>query len=197
MASVMQPIGNDPLDPNRLSLNNGLHQGEFFLGPQIPAVNASPVQNIVEHLAKRDDGTDEFVTMKMLLLSQKGVPSGDGQGKVLLHNEHLILSLLQDQPGVIHHHGLFKDRRHFILVLDCLVPHEYDHEGKYKDFINLQHYVIREKRLNEREALELFCTALSTVRALHKVCVGFIDICHPVTIQLRNLKDVGVLLVFF
>ena len=169
MASLLQSIGNDPLDPSRLTLNNGIHQGEFYVGPQIPAVNAPPVRNIVEFLAKRDDSGDEFVTLKMLMLSKEGEASEDGQGKVLLHNEHLILSLLQDQPGVIHHHGLFKDRKHFILVLDCLVAHNYDCDGKYKDLVNLQRYVIKEKRLKEREALELFCTVLTTVKTLHKV----------------------------
>ena len=172
MASLLQSIGNDPLDPSRLTLNNGIHQGEFYVGPQIPAVNAPPVRNIVEFLAKRDDSGDEFVTLKMLMLSQEGESSEDGQGKILLHNEHLILSLLQDQPGVIHHHGLFKDRKHFILVLDCLVAHNYDHDGKYKDLVNLQRYVIKEKRLKEREALELFCTVLTTVKTLHKVTIA-------------------------
>lgn len=29
------------------------------------------------------------------------------QGKMLLHTEYSLLSLLSDQDGVIHHHGMF------------------------------------------------------------------------------------------
>ena len=32
----------------------------------------------------------------------------DRQGKMLLHTEYSLLSLLHDQDGVIHHHGFFK-----------------------------------------------------------------------------------------
>lgn len=161
-------IGNDPLEPNRLSLNNGIQQDDFFVGPLIPSVNATPVRNTFEYLAKREN-SDEFLTLKILTVNQDGETNEDRQGKVLLHNEHLILSLLQDQRGVIHHHGLFKDRNRYILALDCLVAHEYDPERKYSDYVNLQHYVIKKKRLQEREALELFSNVLMTVQALHKV----------------------------
>ena len=164
----MELEGNDPLDPYRLILHNGLNQGEFFIGPHLPAVNASPVQNISEHLAKRE-GSDDFVCLKVLTVSTEGETVEDRHGKILLHNEHLILSLLQDQPGVIHHHGLFRDRNRFILVLDCLVAHDYDLSNRYRDLINLQHYVIREKRLREGEALGLFCCVLTTLEAMHRV----------------------------
>ena len=160
--------GNDPLDPSRLSLNNGIHQGDFFIGPPLPCVNPTTVRNMVEYLAKRD-GTNEFMCLKVLSISAEGESSDDRQGKVLLHNERLILSLLNDQPGVIHHHGLFTHRNHYILVLDCLLAHEYDTDGRYKDFINLQHYVIKRKKLHEREALEMFHNVLTTVRLLHSV----------------------------
>lgn len=160
--------GNDPLDPSRLSLNNGIHQGDFFIGPPIHGVNPTTIRNMVEYLAKRD-GTNEFVTLKVLTISSDSETNDDRQGKVLLHNERLILSLLSDQPGVIHHHGLFRDRNHFILVMDCLVAHDYDSEGRYKDYVNLQHYVIKRKKLNEKEALEMFHSILTTVRVLHSV----------------------------
>lgn len=167
--------GNDPLDPSRLSLNNGIHQGDFFIGPLIHSVNPTSVRNMVEYLAKRD-GTSEFITLKVLTISTDVESSDDRQGKVILHNERLILSLLNDQPGVIHHHGLFRDRNHFILVLDCLVAHEYDSDGRYKDYINLQHYVIKRKKLHEKEALEMFHNILTTVQMLHSVSYTFISI---------------------
>ena len=54
----------------------------------------------------------------------------DNQGKVLLHNEHSILSILQDTPGVVRHHGLFKESQRIILVLSCVYKHDYDQEKK-------------------------------------------------------------------
>lgn len=160
--------GNDPLDPSRLSLDNGIYRGDFFIGPPIHTVDPATVRNIMEYLAKRDD-TDEFMTLKVLTISTDNESIDDRQGKVLLHNERLILSLLNDQPGVIHHHGLFRDRSHFILVLDCLVAHDYDSDGRYKHYINLQQYVIQKKKLHEKEALEMFFSILTTVRMLHSV----------------------------
>ena len=161
-------IGNDPVEPNRLTLNNGLQHADFYVGPPVQSVNASPVTNITEYLAKRKD-SDDFVTLKVLTLSAAGDSAEDRHGKVLLHNEMLVLSLLHDQPGVVHHYGLFKDRNLLILVVDCLHSHEYDVRGRYRDFINLQHFVIQEKRLGEREALDLFFQLLTTVDALHRV----------------------------
>ncbi len=161
-------LGNDPLDPHRLSLNNGIVQGDYFIGPPLPPINPTPVRNITEYLAKREN-SDEFVTLKVLSMS---VAEETRHGRSLLHNEHQILSLLQDQPGVIHHHGLFKEQARVILVLDCLIAHEYDPSRQYVDYVNLQHYVIKEKKLKEKEALELFCGVLATVETLHKVCIG-------------------------
>ncbi len=171
MISHTSPLGNDPLDPHRLTLSNGIQQGDFYIGPVLPPVNATPVQSMNEYLAKRDDNSDSFVTLK-ILQNHSGKESEVSQGKLLLHNEHLVLSLLQDQPGVVHHQGFFKDRGRFILVLDCLVAHTYNRDGHYKDFVNLQHYVIKKKRLEEKEALELFYNVVSTVRSLHKVRYG-------------------------
>ena len=56
----------------------------------------------------------------------------ENQGKVLLHNEHSILSILQDTSGVIHHHGLFREHQKIILVLSCLYQHNYDNDGQYQ-----------------------------------------------------------------
>ena len=165
---MASPLGNDPLDPNRLLLNNGIQQGEYFVGPPVSTVNTSPVRNVSEYLAKQVNA-DKFVTLKVLTVANDGEERRDRQGKVLLYNEHLILSLLQTQPGVIHQHGLFRERNHCVLVLDCLVSHDLDPAARYQDFINLQHYVIKEKRLREKEALELFCNILGTMESLHKV----------------------------
>ena len=62
----------------------------------------------------------------------KGDSEEDNQGKVLLHNEYSMLTILQDTPGVIQHHGLFRESSRIILVLSCLYPHDYDQEKKYQ-----------------------------------------------------------------
>lgn len=75
---------------------------------------------------------DYYSTVFLLYI---GDQTEDYQGKLLVHNEHSILSLLQDQPGVVHHHGLFRESNNIILVLDCLHQHDYDSSGQYKVYI--------------------------------------------------------------
>ncbi|SMN12357.1 hypothetical protein SPBRAN_578 [uncultured Candidatus Thioglobus sp.] len=139
-----------PFDVNRISLDNGLQQGNYFIGPTV-AFSSNSIKGLTECLAKRED-LDEYVIFKILHYINDERRDYSSQGKYLLHNEHLILSLLQDQQGIIHHHGLFKYRGAFILVLDCVMSHEYDKKGVYKDYINLQQYVIQKKKLQEIEA---------------------------------------------
>ena len=43
------------------------------------------------------------------------------------------------------------------LVLECLQPHDYASSApRTRHLANLQHHVIREKRLDERQALAIF-----------------------------------------
>ena len=50
-----------------------------------------------------------YHSFQMLSLSDIGRETQDElQGKMLLHTEYSLLSLLHGQPGVVHHHGLFK-----------------------------------------------------------------------------------------
>ena len=177
--------GNDQFDTSRISLNNGLQQGDFFIGPSVNFAN-HPVKNITEYIAKRED-SDEYVIFKVLQGPNDEMTSEYSQGKALLHNEHLILLLLQDQPQVIHHHGLFKYRNKFILVLDCLIAHEYDKKGLYKDYINLQHYIIQKKILSEREALEIFCNIAATLTALHQVSIFYMYKKNIISLNLRKI----------
>ncbi len=60
-----------------------------------------------------------------------------------------------------------KMKRRICLVLDCLCAHDFS--DKTADLINLQHYVIKEKRLSEREAIVIFYDVVRVVEALHKV----------------------------
>ncbi|XP_054707427.1 serine/threonine-protein kinase 40-like [Uloborus diversus] len=154
--------------------------GNFLLGPRL---GNSPVRSIVQCLGRKI-GTDNFYTLKILTLQDlKDETQDDRQGKMLLHTEYSLLSLLHNQEGVVHHHGLFKDecfeehknaagkiilkkRKRVCLVLDCLCAHDFSSDTAA--LINLQHYVIREKKLSEREAMLIFHDVVSVVSALHK-----------------------------
>ena len=59
-----------------------------------------------------------------------------------------------------------------VLVLDCLVAHDFS--TKTADLMNLQHYVIREKKLSEKEAIIVFFDVVRIVENLHKVKLEFI-----------------------
>lgn len=80
--------------------------GPYLLGPKL---GQSPVKSIVQCLARKEK-TDVYYQIKILSLKNEGQPEtqDDRQGKMLMHTEFSLLSLLKDQDGVIHHHGLFK-----------------------------------------------------------------------------------------
>ncbi|GIY80910.1 hypothetical protein CEXT_738031 [Caerostris extrusa] len=58
-----------------------------------------------------------------------------------------------------------KKRKRVVLVLDCVCSFEFTKE---RNFINLQHYVIREKKLCEKEAVKIFYDTMCIVSDLHK-----------------------------
>lgn len=60
-----------------------------------------------------------------------------------------------------------KTKKRICLVLDCLCAHDFS--DKTADLINLQHYVIKEKRLSERETVVIFYDVVRVVEALHQV----------------------------
>lgn len=80
--------------------------GPYILGP---IIGSSPVRSIVQCLARKE-GTDKYYTIKILTLKDcmDYENQDDRQGKMLLHSEYSLLSLLQNQDGVVHHHGFFK-----------------------------------------------------------------------------------------
>ncbi|XP_068237900.1 uncharacterized protein [Palaemon carinicauda] len=156
--------------------------GPYLLGPRL---GSSPVRSIVQCLARREN-TDEFYTLKILTVRDTSDENQDDrQGKMLLHTEHSLLSLLSGQKGVIQHHGLFQDYavgvhepsegrmvatgglvRRVCLVLDCVTAHDYCQHTA--DLINLQHYVITKEKLSERDALTIFYNIVSVVHSLHE-----------------------------
>lgn len=54
------------------------------------------------------------------------------------------------------------------LVLDCLSPHDFCPNSHY--YVNLQQYVIKEKKLTEQESLLIFREIVVVVNNLHQVC---------------------------
>ncbi|XP_039288111.1 serine/threonine-protein kinase 40 [Nilaparvata lugens] len=156
--------------------------GPFLLGPTL---GSSPVKSIVQCLARKKD-SDNFYTLKILTLKGEDEENQDDrQGKMLLHTEYSLLSLLHDQPNVVHHHGFFKDsaleerigangrtvytgrvKQRLCLVLDCLSAHDFC--PKNANLINLQHYVIREKKLSWHESNVILYNTAKIVESLHK-----------------------------
>ncbi|XP_071444862.1 serine/threonine-protein kinase 40-like [Hetaerina americana] len=218
------------LPPEGTSVRGGLvkRAGPYLLGPTL---GTSPVQSIVQCLARKE-GTDLFYTLKILTLRGKGdgVLSGQGgcmddaseldieeetqddrQGKMLLHTEHSILSLLKDQDGVIHHHDFFKDYAleerdevssnstvqrvytgmanvRLCLVLDCLWAHDFCPSRPPAPLINLQHHVIRERKLPQREALIIFYHTVKVLRDLHAKNIVHRDLkLGNIVVNRRNL----------
>ena len=163
--------------------------GAYLLGPRLNSVSTSPVRSIVQHLAKKE-GTDEFYTMKILELEPPPpvqTTQDDRQGRMLVHTEYSLLSLLAAQEGVIHCHDLFVDkygggggggggggeRARLCLVLDCVTPHDFARDTE--NLINLQHYVIRERKVGEDESLLIFRNIIKTIRDIHEVRYPFHD----------------------
>lgn len=111
--------------------------GPYLLGPKL---GPSPVKSIVQCLARKEK-TDEFYQIKILTLRNEGQTEtqDDRQGKMLLHTEYSLLSLLKDQDGVIHHHGLFKVSGNICLIITsvCSLSNVYLTSSYLnKDFLN-------------------------------------------------------------
>ena len=85
--------------------------GHYLLGPRL---GLSPVKSITHCLGRRD-GTDNYYQLKVLSLvegERGGKESQDErQGKMLLHTEHSLLSLLHGVKGVVQKHQTFMDTR--------------------------------------------------------------------------------------
>ncbi|RWS26433.1 serine/threonine-protein kinase 40-like protein, partial [Leptotrombidium deliense] len=172
-----------------VNMNRIRKSGPFILGQRL---GNSPVKSIVQCLARNvnDENDNKYYAIKMLTLQEPSEETQDDrQGKMLLHTEYSLLSLLQNQDGVIRHYGLFKDeaweekesvddnhiskwiytgkrRKRICLVLDCHFSHNFSPESQ--QWINLQHHVIKEKKLSEKESIRIFYDAVRIVADLHK-----------------------------
>lgn len=163
--------------------------GPFVIGQKL---GSSPMSSIVQCLARiPNDASDKFYVIKVLTLPEDSSDNtkDDFQGKSMIHTEYSLLSLLENQEGVIQCHGLYKDvaleelevedefgkpklvysgkiKQRISLVLDCLHPHDYSPESKHH--VNLQKYVIQEKQLAEKTALKIFYHIVRVVDDIHK-----------------------------
>ncbi|XP_067946607.1 serine/threonine-protein kinase 40-like [Watersipora subatra] len=174
----------------------GKRAGKYTL-VSMPKVGPSPVPSIVTCLGRRQSHYSErFYTVKILTIKDPDNETYDErQGKMLLHTEYALLSLLKKQEGVVHSYDFFKDEAdeesdtygplgkieytgktvtRYCLVLDCLVAHDYN--NKNNSLINLQHYVIKEKKLTEKEALSIFIHIVKTVADLHQLNIVHRDL---------------------
>lgn len=167
--------------------------GPYLLGPTL---GNSPVDSIVQCLARKE-GTDNFFTIKILTLldgeKNEEREQDERQGKMLLHTEYSLLSLLKNEEGVVQHHDFFKDvaleehvdgskgliytgrvHQRLCLVLDCLAAHDFCERSQ--ELVNLQHYVIIEKKLCELHALIIFYNVVNVVERLHAMNVVHRDL---------------------
>uniref|UniRef100_H2XJH6 Serine/threonine-protein kinase 40 n=1 Tax=Ciona intestinalis TaxID=7719 RepID=H2XJH6_CIOIN len=160
--------------------------GPFLIGPLL---GNSPVKCISQYLVRKE-GTGKYFMAKVFTENQK--PGETRSGKMLLHTEHSLLSLLSSHPGVIRQYGLFKVRTDgrikllascresrgaknaIRLIVDCLVRHE--KSVATNNYLNLQQHVIQVKRLSEREALRIFHSVVSVIVSLHKMNVVHRDL---------------------
>nr|XP_018669573.1 uncharacterized protein LOC100186101 [Ciona intestinalis] len=152
--------------------------GPFLIGPLL---GNSPVKCISQYLVRKE-GTGKYFMAKVFTENQK--PGETRSGKMLLHTEHSLLSLLSSHPGVIRQYGLFKDTScnptsgdvtpRVGLIVDCLVRHE--KSVATNNYLNLQQHVIQVKRLSEREALRIFHSVVSVIVSLHKMNVVHRDL---------------------
>ena len=67
--------------------------------------------------------------------------------------------------------------RRLCLVVDSLMPHDYDSSSHH--LVNLQHHVIQQRRLPEKEALLVFWDIARIVQQLHKVLILYLCFSFP------------------
>jgi len=156
--------------------------GPYLLGPKM---GNSPVKCMNLCLARKEM-TNEFYNLKIVNLkkSPKEDTLDDQQGKILLHTEYTLLSYLKGQKGIVQQHGIFRDVADEELEIDgkiiktgkkvsrlCLVLdnyHPHDFKTEHSNLVNLQSYVLREKKLTENIAVEIFYKIVQIVERLHK-----------------------------
>nr|KAG5711105.1 hypothetical protein BaRGS_004749 [Batillaria attramentaria] len=93
-----------------------------------------------------------------------------------------------DQPNKVELTG--RRQKRLCLVLDCLLPHDFG--VATCDLVNLQHYVIKEKKLSEKEAIVIFYDIVRIVDNLHKKNIVHRDLKLGNMVLNRNTRRVTV-----
>ena len=94
-------------------------------------------------------------------------PNPESKFEIGSFTKSLHTSYIQSSPGS-GSKSLYNGRklRRICLVLDCLTPNDFT--NRTQNLVNLQHHVIREKKLSEREALSIFYNVVCVVYKLHE-----------------------------
>ncbi|XP_037907550.1 serine/threonine-protein kinase 40-like isoform X2 [Hermetia illucens] len=180
--------------------------GSYIIGPEVRSFR--PAQCLLQYIARKQN-TNHFFLLKIVQQSTR--PNKDLQaiydeqrGKAMLHTEYSLLSLLQDDPGVIKQHGIFSDvayedmiidsgqciytgavvKRH-ILVLECLEGHQFCDESTAN--ITLCQYLQAGYVLFEGEALYIFHAIIQTIENVHEKNIVHRDL-RPENITLNRFS---------
>lgn len=91
------------------------HAGPFVLGQQLSDAQFIDLDQFVARRAvsdsSKDDDPNHYYMLKIVTLpwSKEEESYSQRQAKLLIYNEYSVLSMLRDQSGVIHLHGLYMD----------------------------------------------------------------------------------------
>lgn len=157
---------------------------DFIVGPEIKGNTAGPLNCIKTYLAKKDE---EFFKLKVLTIENPDDSKQTKeviQGKMLMHNEYVLLEILKGCPGVEQAHGLLVDyvhdeksksptktKKRITLVLDPVSDKSCENWMNINQVnynISLQEYISRHK-MSEREALMIFYEIVKVVERIHSV----------------------------
>lgn len=160
---------------------------DFVVGPEIrgPGNTAGPLNCIKTYLAKKGD---EFYKLKVLTVDNPDDSRQTKevvQGKMLMHNEYVLLENLKGCPGIEQCHGMFVDYTHderakspskvkskrISLVLDPLSDKSCENWMNINQVnynISLQEYISRHK-MTEKEALLIFYEIVKVIERIHSI----------------------------
>ncbi|KAJ6219772.1 hypothetical protein RDWZM_005584 [Blomia tropicalis] len=111
-----------------------IRAGPFILGTQL---NDVQFVDLDQYIAKRVDETDpnRYFLLKIVVLPHRKEDESysQRQAKLLLFNEYSVLSLLEDQNGVIHHKGLYMDYFYEEELTESPTEKTFDNIGGFDD----------------------------------------------------------------
>lgn len=148
-----------------------------MIGPEIKGNTAGPLNCIKTYLAKKNGN---FYKLKVLTVENSDdntTTKENGQGKILIHNEYLLLENLKGCKGVEKCHEMFIESfqdgrskyKRITLVLDPVCDKSLENWMNISEVvadISLQEFISRHK-VTEREALLIFYEIVKVVEKIH------------------------------